>query len=408
MSKYYKRDEGYFPVSESTYEAMLDKLPPGNYVIKQSMSGLYFSKYDKDFSITGKVYGNAIDRAVRIISTFLDRAGSTGILLSGEKGSGKTMLGKLICQMLAQHHGVPTIFITEPWNGDAFLDLIGSIKQPAVIFIDEVEKVYDGKQSEAHGSHSQVNLLTLLDGIFTTQKLYIMTCNDKYKIDEHLINRPGRIYYAFDYSGLEEEFIREYCEDNLDKQVYTEDVVRVASFFKHFNFDMLKAIVEEVNRYDEKPQESLDYLNINPASDYNEYAVSLIPAGLTAPLQKVHPASIQNPLTQKSGKFSFYTYEELTQSYLAARNGKQAVLPTPEQPVGATAKQYLTQGIEDDFDEVDADNPNNPRDPFVTVHFNFSSKDIIRTSNDGYELQNAMGDRLLLKKEEFKVNWKAL
>lgn len=417
MARYYKRDEMFFPISESQYAATLDKLPPGNYVIKTGLSGFFFAQYEKEFDLGPKIYGNAMARAERIINTFLDRSGSTGVLLSGEKGSGKTMLGKLICKILAERHGIPTIFITEPWSGDAFMEFMGSINQPAVVFFDEVEKVYNGTVTEQHGDASQTHLLTLLDGIFTTQKLYILTCNDKMKIDEFMINRPGRIFYAFDFEGLEEDFIRQYCADNLKKaDAYLEDVVKVASFFKHFNFDQLKAIVEEVNRYDERPQDTLDYLNINPASDYSQYDCQLIPAGLERPLVSLSPNVVNNPLTDPRSRLGFYTYE-LPAKYLKERNarirGKQ-VEPAPHPPkfvdlnqVGISATAYdgpaesYTLDAEDYNDETGEGRQ-------TSVSFSFGIKDIRRTSRDGFELVNDHGDRLLLKKQEFKYDWRAL
>jgi hypothetical protein len=37
--------------------------------------------------------------------------------------------------------------------------------------------------------------------------------------------------------------------------------VKIASIFDKFNFDMMKALVEEMNRYDETPEQALELLN---------------------------------------------------------------------------------------------------------------------------------------------------
>jgi hypothetical protein len=67
-------------------------------------------------------------------------------------------------------------------------------------------------------------MLTLLDGVFPSKKLFILTCNDKWRIDKHMRNRPGCIFYMLDFKGLDADFIREYCEDRLDAKEYIERI----------------------------------------------------------------------------------------------------------------------------------------------------------------------------------------
>jgi hypothetical protein len=121
------------------------------------------------------------------------------------------------------------------------------------VLFDEFEKVYDKEEQES--------ILTLLDGVFPSNKLFILTCNDKWRVDQHMRNRPGRIYYMLDFKGLDINFIREYCEDNLKNKEYIDSICKISTIYDSFNFDMMKALVEEMNRYDESPYESLKMLN---------------------------------------------------------------------------------------------------------------------------------------------------
>ena len=68
------------------------------------------------------------------------------------------------------------------------------IEQPCIILFDEFEKVYDDQDQE--------KALTLLDGVFPSRKLFIMTVNNKWRVNEHMRNRPGRIYYMLDFAGF--------------------------------------------------------------------------------------------------------------------------------------------------------------------------------------------------------------
>jgi hypothetical protein len=69
------------------------------------------------------------------------------------------------------------------------------------------------------------------------------------------------------FTGLDSEFIREYCEDNLKNKSHIDKLVSITSVFSAFNFDMLKATVEEMNRYDETPNQALTILNVKAEFD---------------------------------------------------------------------------------------------------------------------------------------------
>jgi hypothetical protein len=114
-------------------------------------------------------------------------------------------------------------------------------------------------------------------------------------------NRPGRIFYSLDFKGLEQDFIIEYCEDNLANKTYIQGVCRVAAMFDQFNFDMLKALVEEMNRYNESPSESMKMLNAKPEfGGDSKYKVTLQVNGLDVDVDHIEQEQWQgNPLTNR-------------------------------------------------------------------------------------------------------------
>ena len=292
MTYFFKNGNTFKPSAEAAVDLHYS-LPPGNYIVKQDpFENLYLEQID-NFEFKGKRYGDNIKNTERIFNTFMDRSASTGVMLAGEKGSGKSLLAKSLA-IKAFENGIPTIVINHPWTGDKFNAFLQSIEQPTIILFDEFEKVYDREDQES--------ILTLLDGVFPSKKLFVLTCNDKYRIDAHMRNRPGRIYYMLDFKGLDPAFIAEYCEDNLNDKSQIDKICKISSLFGEFNFDMLKAMVEEMNRYGESPQEVMKILNTKPEfEDRMKYDVSLFSKGKEVPRSSLeysewHGNPLQKPL----------------------------------------------------------------------------------------------------------------
>ena len=288
---YFIRNGNDYSVSENAAIDISETLPPGNYTVGIDRFENFFLSCMEPFKPMSKVYGDSTKNAGRILNTYKVRDVSTGVLLTGEKGSGKTMLAKNIA-IAAYDEGMPCIVINAPYHGDKFSKFIQNISQPCIIFFDEFEKIYN--------SEKQQYILTLLDGVFTSKKLFLLTCNDKWRIDNHMRNRPGRLFYMIDFGGLEPEFIREYCNDVLENKGHIDQICKLSTMFATFNFDMLKALVEEMNRYDESPAEAFKLINAKPEnSDHMSYDIELLVNGVKKESSKFDdgPTWNGNPLS---------------------------------------------------------------------------------------------------------------
>lgn len=293
MTYYLKSGNSYRVTDEANID-LHEKLPAGNYVVKQDPFGNWFLEGINAFTAPKKIYGDTLRHSNRILTTYINREASTGVMLAGEKGSGKTLLSKHI-SIKAAEQGIPTIVVNTPWCGDTFNTLIQDIDQPCIILFDEFEKVYDSDQQES--------ILTLLDGVFPSKKLFILTCNDKWRIDKNMRNRPGRIYYMMDFKGLDVGFIEEYCEDNLENKEHISAICKISTLFSEFNFDMLKALVEEMNRYRESAQEAMAMLNTKPEfGDKGTYTVQLVINNTVVPDTDLYDRCLDwtgNPVTDE-------------------------------------------------------------------------------------------------------------
>lgn len=290
-SVYNQSGTNFFP--ENTREKNVHNLlPVGVYKINFSMMHGFYLSQSEGFDMPPKIYGNANNTADRILNTFMDRPGTTGALLVGEKGSGKTLTAKQVCNK-ALERGVPVLKVEQSFSGSSFNDFIQSLSQPCVVLFDEFEKTYEDEK--------QAELLTLFDGTVSTKKLFLLTSNSQSQISDFMINRPGRIFYLLEYEGLDLNFIREYCEDNLKDKSKATGVLMCSGMFSRFTFDILKAMVEEINRYDETAMEVLEVLNVDAGNSRNVFRVKVFKDGeALSPMLYSSTSSVETPLNISS------------------------------------------------------------------------------------------------------------
>lgn len=239
-------------------------LPVGTYTVMFHPERGYYLETTPDLEIGFKVYGDSEELSDRILNTYHERKSNTGVLLSGEKGSGKTLLAKMV-SIKGLAKGIITIYVNQPFTGEGFNKFISTINQPCIIMIDEFEKLY--KDSE------QERLLTLFDGLYTSKKMFMITINQTNRISDFLVNRPGRFFYHLRYTGLKDAEIIEYCKDKLNNVSLTDSIVRACKSFKAASYDILSSIIEELNRYNEPLERVLTLLNIELNQSARTYSV---------------------------------------------------------------------------------------------------------------------------------------
>lgn len=340
---YAKQGQAYYPFKNP--KSIIPKLTENTYQLSfdPDQNSFYLTPIE-DFTLPAKIYGNNNSYSDTILDTFMDsREGKiTSVVLSGLKGSGKTLTAKQI-SIKAAAKGIPTIVVSSPFTGNGFINFLTHISAPFILFIDEFEKVYSTQEALN-------NLLTLLDGTMQAHMLCVMTMNSTLDNDrfQFFKNRPGRVYYNIYYPSCTPEIIREYLEENLQDKSQLERVINFTYRFRAFTLDLLSVLVNEINLHPTRTiNEHVAILNVKPDADltgsYYDYGI-ITPEGKTF---KNYELTISpSPFKIPSGDYrvvnELLTYDRISIEY--------KVYAGESADFKYLSKQYE---LDDPFDDVD-------------------------------------------------------
>lgn len=192
--------------------------------------------------------------AKRVVKTWRDRGKQMGILLCGQKGTGKTIDAKAI----AIEAKCPTIIVDSahggaPYGAAKFASWVTSIQQPCVFVFDEYDKVYR--------DDAQEGLLPLLDGISPTQHLFIFTSNTA-EINRYMRSRPSRIFYTRQYFEMSSERLREVVAGELGTTYEESGFAEVAPCLP-LTIDIVLAVCGEMKRHGVSALEAADDMGLS-------------------------------------------------------------------------------------------------------------------------------------------------
>lgn len=250
-----------------------DEFPAQSYVVRFSkLEGFYLERY-VDIEINeDKIYGVHINKVNKVLNSFDRFNRSLGVILSGDKGIGKSLFAKLL-SIAAIKKNIPLIVVDRFIPGVA--SYIESIDQEVMVLFDEFDKTFGEVRASDGEASPQTTLLSLFDGVSGGKKLFVITCNSLYKLNEYLINRPGRFHYHFRFDYPSPAEIREYLADKLQTAYYGEINAVIAFSRKvNLNYDCLRAIAFEINS-GISFKEAISDLNIVKIGDGARYNVNL-------------------------------------------------------------------------------------------------------------------------------------
>ncbi|MEK6828922.1 MAG: ATP-binding protein [Nanoarchaeota archaeon] len=236
------------------------ELKPKNYVFNFNVqTGACWLEDAEDFKVPSKVYDVSSNMRTSVIKSFKTNNKNLGVLLTGNKGQGKSLDAKLLCRDV----NIPVIIInkTIPKKID-FVGFFNDIKQDYCLFVDEFEKLFleKGRSNDNEDYHEQEIFLSFMDGVLTNDHkvMFLMTTNDN--VSEFFVNRPSRIKFLKEYDELPEELFNMIVEDRLQNKGFKEDLEENISLI-NMNIDLLISIIDDINMFNKPFSEFKSFYN---------------------------------------------------------------------------------------------------------------------------------------------------
>lgn len=232
--------------------AVVDTVPAAYYHVEfSSFVGFFLVRKADKAPVPAELFGSTVPRAEMIMDTYNRKEQGIGIGLFGAKGAGKTLLSNVLANMLIDQ-GLPVVDVSGlPEYSQELLEFLNSLGECGIIF-DEFFKALKNQQKDdnnmpAHRAieKGQERMLTFFSGTNKSKRLVILIDNYSAPLNDFFVNRPSRLRYIFNYSGVEAEIVKALASKAHLNESTTEALVTYA--IKHAcTFDMINELIDEI------------------------------------------------------------------------------------------------------------------------------------------------------------------
>lgn len=201
-------------------------------------------------TLPGKLYTPTSDQKFidKVLYGYSVSEKTMGVLLAGEKGTGKTVLAKQIATV----SNLPILTVDNTLPPNYLKQLFSKLENtPMCVIFDEFDKLGERYDSD--------QILRVLDGISSSGKhLILFTCNNPEAVNEYMLDRCGRVRYYREFDEMSPSMINEILSDRLEDKSEAKPLTDfITKNFGLVSFDNVASFADEVNLFPNETYEDL-------------------------------------------------------------------------------------------------------------------------------------------------------
>lgn len=233
MSLILLNEESHIRLKMVDFSKQTDHIPAYVYRLGIDHGEVILIKDRKLFDVPKTIHGQHYEYKKAILNDYEENPGSTGVILLGLKGSGKTMLAEDLANSFLGK-GWPVIMIDSAIPGQ-FIRLVLEMIGPCMLMFDEFGTTYDEEERN--------KLLSFFSDTSLKKVLMVVTANSEDQLNPYMLNRPQRFRYCIRYNGLTKQVLT----DLMDIHTVNRNLRRYLHYYAlrySISYDMALLIIK--------------------------------------------------------------------------------------------------------------------------------------------------------------------
>lgn len=218
-------------------DSIREKIPAAIYTVAfNPFQGFYLEKFNESFTEPKQLFGDLEFKAEHLLGRY-ELTGDVSVMLTGLKGSGKSLLAHVFSNRAIARFDKPVIVVDDSFgNPKGLIQFLYDLGDAVFIF-DEFAKKMEEEQD---------TFLDFFSGTYNTNRAVFLIENQKSNINNFILERPGRIRWAFEYGKLPLNVVKEVCVAREVPEDLTKFVCEYAARIHTIGMDNLNTIIDEV------------------------------------------------------------------------------------------------------------------------------------------------------------------